>query len=612
MDSMSQLEQISFTGPDLRTPNGGLAGLPRLPHEANWTSGFGGGGRMGALIRAFDWSRSPLGPIESWPSSLIEMVRICLRSRFQLAIYWGPHLVLLYNDAEREVLGAMHPRVLGMPAAEILTDMWDVVGPMLRGVLDGGVATWSVDQALRLNRYGFVEEAFFTYSYSPIADGDRVGGVLLVSFETTDRVFAERRLRTLRELAAETAKAQNAGEACTRAALVLAGNKSDLPFCLLYLTDREGEPRLCASTGIAVAPDPDLWPLRPVALGQQAECVEDLPSLFAGGEAPPSRTALVLPIAQAGLGATGWLVAGVSDLQALNEAYRGFFELVAAQISTAIAAARALEEERGRAHAHQAQEQALRRAHDELEERVRARTRELSLANTNLVQQVARRRQVEEGRTDLRRRLVHAQEEEHRRIARELHDDLTQRLAVLAIDAGMLEQLPGCPVGVEERARGMREQLIALSDGVHSLSRQLHPSIVDELGVVDALRAECQSLGQRDAIAVRFVVHDVPNALDREVALCVYRVTQEALRNVARHAKTRKASVRLFATDRHLMLRVRDRGVGFDVVSRGKLGLGLESMRERARLIRARLVVESRRGQGTNVSLRVPLPGSRT
>ncbi len=259
------------------------------------------------------------------------------------------------------------------------------------------------------------------------------------------------------------------------------------------------------------------------------------------------------------------------------------------------------------AEAWQAQEQALRGAHDELEEHVREWTRELSLANMRLVQQVAKRKHAEKARLELRRRLVHAQEEEHRRISRELHDDLTQRLAVLAIDAGRLEQLPDCSRDVQERARGMREQLVAMSESVHSLSRQLHPSILDELGIVDALRAECQGLGQRDGITVRFIVNDVPAGLSRELALCVYRVTQEALRNVVRHANTRKASVRLFTTDRHLVLRVRDPGVGFDVAARGKTGLGLESMRERARLVRARLIVESRRGEGTNVTLRVPL-----
>jgi two-component system, NarL family, sensor kinase len=244
-------------------------------------------------------------------------------------------------------------------------------------------------------------------------------------------------------------------------------------------------------------------------------------------------------------------------------------------------------------------------------ERVRERERALSVANARRVRHVAKREHNGEALAELRRRLVHAQEEEHRRIARELHDDLSQRLALLAIDAGILEQAPDCPSEVEKRARGMRTQLIALSEAVHSLSRQLHPSILDELGLVDALRAECRSLDRRDCIAVSFLARDVPTGLCRDIALCVYRVSQEALRNVARHARTRQASVQLFATDRHLVLRVSDRGVGFDVAARGKSGLGIESMRERARLVRARLTVESHLGDGTNVTLRVRFPRNR-
>src|SRR5262249_24435794 len=142
-------------------------------------------------------------------------------------------------------------------------------------------------------------------------------------------------------------------------------------------------------------------------------------------------------------------------------------------------------------------EAALQKAHEELEQRVQERTRELSRANARLAKQVARRQHVEETRTALRHRLVRAQEEEHRRIARELHDDLTQRLAVLAIDAGTLEQLRGGAGDVAEQARRMREHLEVLSQSVHSLSRQLHPSILDDLGLVAALRSECLSLGQR-------------------------------------------------------------------------------------------------------------------
>jgi PAS domain S-box-containing protein len=1147
---MSPHDQATTSGPDLRSPNGWAEKTPISPADSNGAYCLAGGGEMGARIRSFDWSSTPLGPIDEWPLTLREAVSICLRSRFQLAIYWGPHLVLLYNDAERDVLGAMHPGALGRPAAEILTDMWDVVGPMLQGVAATGEATWSVDQALRLNRHGFIEEAFFTYSYSPIPDGVGVGGVLLVTFETTERVLAARRLRTLRELAAETANAQSIDEACVRAAGVLADNRSDLPFSLLYLTEGDGTLRLCASTCVAGTPDRDLWPLREVALAQQAERVEDVAARLPEGETALPRVALVLPIGQAGKGiAAGCLVAGVSDFQPLDEAYRGFLNLVAGQIATAIAGARALEEERRRAEAlaafdaaktaffanvshefrtpltlllapledtlaqtgsalsaadrerltvahrnglrllklvnmllefsrieagrvqavcaptdlaaftaelasmfrspveragmrlivdcpplsqpalvdrdlwekivlnllsnafkfthegeiavtlrrvgpeaelsvrdtgvgipeeelprlferfhqvrgargralegtgiglalvqelvklhggsiraestygqgstfivsvplgsvplaadpgagrappppalvdvdpsaaegarwllervqaaagpsgspqgqadkqsagvrprvlivddngdmrqylsrllagayqveevadgaaalagarerppdlvladvmmpgldgfgllrelradprtgtvpvvllsarageesrveglaagaddylvkpfsarellarvgthlemarvrreaarrenelraeaRQAQEhaaailesitdgfialdrewrfthvnaeaeringirredqigknqwelfpatrgtvlesewrravaeqvavqfeyyyepwdswfhvkaypskdgglsvffhnitarkrseEALRKAHHELEERVRERTRELSQANARLGQQIAKRKRVEAARTELLRRLVRAQEEERRHIARELHDDFTQRLAVLAIDAGKLEQSPDCPKTFSERARAMREQLAILSEAVHSLSRQLHPSILDDLGLVDALRAECLSLGQRDGIAVHFHAHDVPTGLPRDVALSVYRVAQEALRNVARHAQTRQASVQLVANDRQLVLCVRDRGVGFDRAARGKSGLGLASMRERARLVRARLTVGSRPGKGTRVTVRVPLSRSQS
>jgi len=581
----------------------------------NWARSIACDGEMGARISSFDWSSTPLGPIGEWPTSLREAMRICLRSRFQLAIYWGPQLVLLYNDAKRDVLGSMHPRALGRPAAEILADMWDVVGPMLHNVLATGEATWSVDQALGLNRRGFIEEAFFTYSYSPIPDGNGIGGVLLVTFETTERVLAERRLRTLRELAVETAKAQIADHTCVRAAEILAGNQSDLPFSFIFLTEPDGSPRLCASTGVARPPDPDRWPLREVTSTQQARLVEDVPARLPHETTVLPRAALILPISHSRRGATaGCLVAGLSDFQALDDAYRGFLELVAGQIASGVAGARVLEEERRRADitGRTQSEEALRKAHHELEERVRERTRELSHANARLGRQIAKRKQVQEARTDLLHRLVRAQEEEHRRIARELHDDLTQRLAVLAIDVGKIEQSPGCPSDIGKRACSIREELAALSESVHSLSRQLHPSILDDLGLVDALRSECLSLDRRDGIAVEYTAEHVPTDLPRHVALCVYRVAQEALRNVARHARSSRAFVRLVADGRELVLRVRDRGIGFEVGTHKKTGLGLESMRERARLIHARMAVRSRPGKGTQITMRVPLHRSQS
>jgi PAS domain S-box-containing protein len=252
-------------------------------------------------------------------------------------------------------------------------------------------------------------------------------------------------------------------------------------------------------------------------------------------------------------------------------------------------------------------EQALQKAHAELEQRIVERTRELSEANARLQRQIAKRKRIEDMRRGLLHRLVHAQEEEHRRIARELHDDLTQRLAVLAIDAGTIERLPGCPPNIGDRARAMRDQLMALSEAVHSLSRQLHPSILDDLGLSDALRSECLTLNKRDGITVKYHAQDVPIDLPRDVALCIYRVAQEALRNIARHAQASRAAVRLAANEQELVLCVRDWGVGFDVAASGKTKVGLESMRERARLIKARLTVHSRRGEGTKITMRVPI-----
>jgi PAS domain S-box-containing protein len=254
-------------------------------------------------------------------------------------------------------------------------------------------------------------------------------------------------------------------------------------------------------------------------------------------------------------------------------------------------------------------EEARQKAHAELEQRIAARTRELSQANARLERQIAKRKRIEEARRELLHRVVHAQEEEHRRIARELHDDLTQRLAVLAIDAGTFERLPGCPPDIGDRARAMRDQLMSLSETVHSLSRQLHPSILDDLGLSDALRSECLTLSKRDGITVKYHAQDVPTDLSRDVALCIYRVAQEALRNIGRHAQARRAAVRLVANDQQLVLCVRDWGIGFEVAASGKTKVGLESMRERARLIKARLTVHSRRGEGTKITMRVPMQG---
>jgi signal transduction histidine kinase len=217
-------------------------------------------------------------------------------------------------------------------------------------------------------------------------------------------------------------------------------------------------------------------------------------------------------------------------------------------------------------------------------------------------------RQTREGLRKLAAKLLHAQEEERRRIAREMHDDWTQRLALLGIDIAKLEKHISTPKKALPLLRTMQEQLVGLSEDMHALSRQLHPSILDDLGLVEALRSECASFARREGIAVVYRSEDVPATLPKGVALCVYRVAQEALRNLAKHAAVDEAWVTFVAIGPELVLRVQDKGVGFDPAAvRSEAGLGLSSMEERVRLIQAKLSVTSAPGRGTTVEVCVPL-----
>jgi PAS domain S-box-containing protein len=238
-------------------------------------------------------------------------------------------------------------------------------------------------------------------------------------------------------------------------------------------------------------------------------------------------------------------------------------------------------------------EEELRTARDEMERRVAERTEEL-------------RERQQELRL-LAGRLITAQEDERRRLAREMHDDLTQRLAGLALQVGLAERRRGlAPDQVSELFQSIGISVAKLSSDVHALSRRLHPSILAD-GLADAIEAECAGFTKQGQVAVGFHAPDVPSELDKETAICLYRITQEALRNVAKHARTKHARVSLTTEDGFLVLRIEDDGVGFDAASARGVGLGLASMEERARLIGAELAVDSRVGRGCAVRVRVAL-----
>ena len=208
---------------------------------------------------------------------------------------------------------------------------------------------------------------------------------------------------------------------------------------------------------------------------------------------------------------------------------------------------------------------------------------------------------------DLSGRLINAHEEERSRLARDLHDDVTQRLARLAIDAGRLS-LDTLGVQPTETVLSIQEGLVTLSEDVHALSYQLHPSMLEDLGLGEALKSEAARFEQQESIAMHLHLEGLPDSIPPEISLGLYRISQEALRNVARHARARRVEVTVRPLDDGLELAVCDDGSGFDPSQqRHHLSLGLASMQERVLLLGGKFDIESIPGQGTTVIAWVPL-----
>lgn len=209
-------------------------------------------------------------------------------------------------------------------------------------------------------------------------------------------------------------------------------------------------------------------------------------------------------------------------------------------------------------------------------------------------------------------RLINAQEEERARLARELHDDVTQRLALLAIDAGREARTLSNTAG-GAAIQTMQQDLVRLSEDVHALSYRLHPSILEDLGLSEALKSECERFSRMYPIKMELNAQDIPENLPRDVALCLFRIAQEALRNIARHAEASRVQVSLRRLDGGLQLAVRDSGAGFDPARhRAGASLGHASMRQRALLLGGKVDIDSSPGHGTTVLAWVPLREERS
>jgi signal transduction histidine kinase len=329
---------------------------------------FDGDGELARRLQAFDWEETSLGPVEAWPQSLKTCVRIMLTSRQPMFVWWGDDLINLYNDAYRSILQGKHPTALGQPAAVVWREIWDQVGPRAEQAMRRNEGTYDEALLLIMERNGYPEETYYTFSYSPVPnDQGGTGGIICANTEDTARIVGERQLALLRELASKAARARTWQEACALSAACLDANPRDLPFAMIYVVDRERRQLVLTGTsGIAVgqtaAPsvvpldDPADWPFAEVLRTNQVHLAPEVAAAFAhlptGAWNRPISQAVALPISASGpRGRSGVLVVGLNPYRPWDDRYRGFLEVVASQIAASIANAQAYEEERQRAEA---------------------------------------------------------------------------------------------------------------------------------------------------------------------------------------------------------------------------------------------------------------------
>ncbi len=315
-------------------------------------------------MRAIDWSKTSLGPVSSWPQSLKTCIRIVLTSRQPMFLWWGEELLNLYNDAYKSILGGKHPHALGQPAAVVWREVWDQAGPRAAGVMRGNEGTYDEALLFIMERNGYPEETYYTFSYSPVPnDQGGIGGLICANTDDTQRIVGERRLALLREQAARTSHARSLEEVFFETATALQTNAKDLPFALLYAADDDRRAfALTATSGMdrghVAAPErivldkPSIWPVRDALKSRSPRLVEldgSYGALPVGAWARPPSKAIVLPIAGSGeSGRPALLIVGLNPFQLFDARYEGFLALVAGQLAASMASARAAEEEKKR------------------------------------------------------------------------------------------------------------------------------------------------------------------------------------------------------------------------------------------------------------------------
>jgi PAS domain S-box-containing protein len=331
------------------------------PASDNALQFLAGGGENGELIRSYDWGKTSLGDPAEWPKSLKTCVRIILTSQQPMFVWWGEDLINIYNDAYRAIVGGKHPWAMGQPAREVWHEIWSEVRPRAYTALNENVGTYDESLLLIMERNGYPEETYYTFSYSPVpGDTGEPEGIICANTDDTDRIISQRQLRTLKDLGKAFTDNTTDADIYGNTINILGENPQDFPFAAIYhlvngdllvLAGKTADvSNTYAPSQINLKADEVLWDLNEVMLTQKDKTVHvSDPDLPKGAWTIAPHQVLVIPIAQAGQTQPfGAMVIGLNPYRLLDERYYSFFDLVTDQVATGIANMRAYEEERKR------------------------------------------------------------------------------------------------------------------------------------------------------------------------------------------------------------------------------------------------------------------------
>ena len=492
-------------------------------------------------------------------------------------IYWGAERLIIYNDAYGSILGTKHPWALGRTADEVWPEIFDVIGPLMIKTFETGTTTGADDAAIFLNRSGYVEEFYCSFSYAPLINElSDIEGVFAILPETSVRVIGERRLRTLQKLGADARELRRPEQTLQIAANVLSENPYDIPFAAMYMWDADGrEANLCATSnidrGLELSPelirdddDTDLARLARRSMEKDLEILtvdESYAPIPLGAWRIPAHELLILPFTPRGNAAPrAFMLAGVSPHKHLDPDHLAFFQMLADQISRSMSEAFSHEREDARAR-------------------------------------------------DLRERARVAQQEERVRIARDLHDTLLQSMQGIRylLEAGVDRAKARDDSALKLFENALDASVHAVEEGraVLSLLRSTAPTGNELSSSLSTLGTE---LVKGLDIGFSIEIRGEQRELQPQVWNDIYGICREAVANATRHSHGSTISVQL-KYDADLQLSVVDDGCGMETefAATGRPGhFGLQGMRERSENMGGHLVVESDQIHGTTILLSVP------